>query len=193
MIPLKDNISLLPQEIRLEQHRKYIQRIYIIAIIIAFLIGIAALSIMKVYEVSLKLETDRLEQQKGIMEQQINKMGQYEMAKRDMDMLESTIKKAGDPRIDWKKIMGEVGYCTPYGVWLDGMDGSFSDEGNITIRGFSHSHGAVSEFIDQLKTSVLWEDVSCEFSDYTNMDDQGIVQFEIRAILKAGDRDEDGK
>ena len=183
------NISLLPPEILKEKKSQKQQRLIMVACLgaLAGLILVFALIM-----VITSLERSRLaglEEESQTLQQQVSDMEHYADMQDRAEEAEELLREALGEGPYWDILMESISTSMPGGIWLEDLSASFGEEdedGEITLRGKSLQHDAVSLWLQRLENLDDLENIRCRYVEIDGGGEYQAVQFEINGDLKSG-------
>lgn len=193
-----NNISLLPPEIRAEQHFRRQLRIYILCsclVILVFLCIYGGLIYLTNQE---KLEVSRLQEQKAEITRKAAAYQKYGDLKAEVDALEKINADAAGVTPNWYYTLAEVGSHIPGRVWLTEYTAAYnpdkkkeaekdnadaSQQGELMIRGKAFSHKDVAILLENLHDVQGLDNIRCQYSSEEMLDGKKVCEFEIKAAL----------
>ncbi|MGI6078975.1 MAG: PilN domain-containing protein [Fastidiosipilaceae bacterium] len=192
-----NNVSLLPPEIRAEQHFRRQLRIYILCsclVILVFLCIYGGLIYLTNQE---KLEVSRLQEQKAEITRKAAAYQKYGDLKAEVDALEKINADAAGVMPNWYYTLAEVGSHIPDSVWLTDYITNYNTEGDkaqtgntaasqqgeLVIRGKAFSHKDVAILLENLHDVKGLDNIRCQFSSEEMLEEQKVYEFEIEASL----------
>ena len=180
-------ISLLPPEIRKERNLRHKQRFYIIVSV--SVLGVFLLTYISLLLITLNInsQADTLEDQRHSIERQIAELEHIAEMQAKVDKTEVILQQALGEVPDWEILLREVSALIPDDVWLSDLNATFADEsGEMSMRGWGRHHYFVATWLRKTKEMEGMENIRCQFSTETTVEDRKAFQFEIRGNLEPG-------
>lgn len=103
----------------------------------------------------------------------------------EADAHKSLIDTLSRNRLSVSELTEDVAGCVPSGLSLDSMT---VNEGSMSLRGKAMDNGSIVMFALNLRSIDIVQDVSIKTSD---VDENGILSFQVDVVLKGGETDED--
>ncbi len=190
---MKDRFNLIPDGY-LTQKTLDAGRFIIFTLVILFVAGMVSLGIL--YEkrfIQLEGSIQRLNYQKNQLlfeeasaQMILDRIAQIEAEDADGREVLNLLNGLVRDRIQWSKIMAQVTYIVPEGVWLNSL--SSSGEGShrkIKFRGAALSNKWVARFLFYLENHPDFSDVRLEYSRQIKIGERELYSFEVDSTLKA--------
>ncbi len=180
-------ISLLPPEIREERNLRHKQRFYII--VSASVLGVFLLTYISLLLITLNIhsQADTLEDQRHSIERQIAELEHIAEMQVMVDKTEVILHQALGEVPDWEILLREVSALIPDDVWLSDLNATFADgSGEMSMRGWGRHHYFVATWLRNTEELEGIENIRCQFSTETTVEDRKAFQFEIRGNLEPG-------
>ncbi|GBE14909.1 MAG TPA: hypothetical protein ENH32_08800 [Proteobacteria bacterium] len=100
-----------------------------------------------------------------------------------VNLLESLIRG----KIFWSRILAQITYIVPEGVWLNSLSSSGRESGReLVLRGTALSNKWVARFLFYLENHPDFSGVSLKYSRLTKMAGRDLYGFEVHAVLSPG-------
>lgn len=193
-----ENISLLPPEIKAQQqaHRQMMR--YLLTSGLVLLVFLIIYSTLVFATMQGRAEVRALQAQQAELKRETAGLQAYADLHAGVIRTENLLGQAMGTVVDWESVFFETGFHLPAGVWLTGVTAAYQAEnaggtggnqppapssGDLTLRGWAHSHSLVAQWLDELRGLPGLTDIRCQFSSQEIFEGRPAVQFEIKVRI----------
>lgn len=137
-----------------------------------------------------------LKDERVALENEILVLKQYEDLQNQVIYVNNTYEKIMANFPDWQDILVNIGMRIPDSVWLTDLTttNNTSDEnptgGNILIKGSALNNALVASWVEEIRAIPYINEANLTSATKKTIDNQEVVQFEIKAVVESGKYDQ---
>jgi type IV pilus assembly protein PilN len=148
-----------------------------LSVLVMAIVGTTTVQTSKIK--SLETDITRAESQTASLAPQIQRISDLGKERADMDLRMSVLTRLQSSRYLRVQIMDELSRQLPDHVWL--TDAKEKTPGNMLIEGVTFSNLMVSDFMQRLEASPIFDNVDLVISEKGALDDRDVVKFTMTA------------
>ncbi len=166
----------------------------------SFIIGLMVLMIiyftLVFVNVQVKADLVELRNERALLENEISLLRKYEELQNQVIFVNNTFNKIMAKIPDWEGMLVNVGLNIPEGVYLTDVTATQNTAGenpiggDLLIRGYASNNALVASWLEEIRDISGINGANLSFVSKRTIDNQEVVQFEIKATVKPGEYDQ---
>lgn len=179
-----ENISLLPQEYKVQRQLRRRRKFYLSFGAVVLLVFIATYVILFSFTLTANLTLNNLQAQRMELEQKEAGLQEYAAMQAQVQELEALVIEALGTPPQWEAVLAGIGVQKPPGAWLTELTAAYDENGGeMVIRGLAFDNRQVASLLEELKQVNGLDGARVIFVTETMVEGSFLVQYEIKAKL----------